>query len=58
LRREGFPQPYEALKALTRGKVHVGQKEIHAFIGGLDVPQAVKASLMALTPFNYTGVDS
>jgi adenylosuccinate lyase len=55
LRREGYPQPYEALKALTRGKAHIGQEELHAFIGTLAVPMSVKVSLKALTPFNYTG---
>ncbi len=53
LRRENYPEPYEALKALTRGKAKVGKKEIHAFIEGLDVSQRVKAELLALSPFNY-----
>ena len=56
LRREGFPQPYEALKALTRGKAHIGRDEIHAFIHGLSVPEDIRAELLAVTPFNYTGL--
>lgn len=55
LRREGFPQPYEALKALTRGKAHIGREEIHAFIQSLPVPTEIQAELLAITPFNYTG---
>ena len=56
LRREGFPQPYEALKALTRGKAHIGREEIHAFIHGLSVPEDIRTELLAVTPFNYTGL--
>lgn len=55
LRREGFPQPYEALKALTRGKSHVGREEIHAFILSLPVPTEIQSELLSITPFNYTG---
>ena len=55
LRREGFPQPYEALKALTRGQVAVGEREIHAFVDGLDVPQAIREELKAIRPENYIG---
>ena len=55
LRREGFPQPYEALKALTRGKAHIGREEIHASIQSLPVPTDIQAELLAITPFNYTG---
>jgi adenylosuccinate lyase len=56
LRREGYPQPYEALKALTRGKGGINQESMHEFIDGLEVPDAVKAELKAITPHNYTGV--
>ncbi len=56
LRREGYPQPYEALKALTRGKQAIDKKAIHRFIRTLKVPAAVKQELLAITPFNYTGV--
>lgn len=55
LRREGFDQPYEALKALTRGKSQVGQKEIHAFIDALDIVDSIKAELKVITPQNYIG---
>lgn len=57
LRREGHPQPYEALKALTRGKDRIGQEDIRAFIDQLDVDAGVKGELHALTPHNYTGID-
>jgi adenylosuccinate lyase len=56
LRRENYPQPYEALKALTRGKNAIDKKTIHAFINTLKVPTAVKQELKKITPFNYTGV--
>ncbi len=55
LRREGYPQPYEALKALTRGKATVSQHDIHQFIDSLTVSETVKAALKAITPHNYTG---
>ena len=55
LRREGYPQPYEALKALTRGRGGVGREELHEFIGGLAVSEAVKEELRRLTPHNYVG---
>lgn len=56
LRREQYPQPYEALKDLTRGKASIDKKAIHAFISRLKVTAAVKKELKAITPFNYTGV--
>ncbi|CCG98499.1 adenylosuccinate lyase [Fibrella aestuarina BUZ 2] len=56
LRREGYPQPYEALKALTRTNEAITQKTISHFIDGLDVTDSVKAELRAITPFTYTGV--
>ncbi|MBL7790715.1 MAG: adenylosuccinate lyase, partial [Saprospiraceae bacterium] len=55
LRREGYPQPYEALKTLTRGKAEVTKADIHAFIDQLDISDAVKAELKRITPHNYTG---
>ncbi|MDX2135986.1 MAG: adenylosuccinate lyase [Saprospiraceae bacterium] len=55
LRREGYPQPYEALKELTRGKAEVGREELHAFIDALAVPEPVREELKALTPHNYVG---
>lgn len=56
LRRENYPQPYEALKALTRGKAGINKKTIHQFITNLKVPAAVKQELKKITPHNYTGV--
>jgi adenylosuccinate lyase len=56
LRRENYPNPYEALKALTRGNAGIDKKSIHKFIDGLDVPASVKKELKKITPHNYTGV--
>ena len=56
LRREGYPHPYEALKALTRTNQKMTEQTIHEFIGQLNVSDSVKAELMAITPLNYTGV--
>ena len=56
LRREGYPKPYEALKALTRTNQHITEESIHEFIASLDVKPEVKAELMALTPHTYTGI--
>ncbi len=56
LRREGYPKPYEALKALTRTNAHVTAETIAAFIETLDVSDAVKKELHALSPSTYTGV--
>ncbi len=55
LRREGYPKPYEALKALTRTNSVVDEKAIHDFIDTLNVSDAVKEELRAITPHNYTG---
>lgn len=55
LRREGFPKPYEALKALTRGVNNITENEIHQFIHTLKVSEEVKMELLKITPFNYTG---
>ncbi|HRZ42884.1 MAG TPA: adenylosuccinate lyase [Bacteroidales bacterium] len=57
LRREGVRNPYEKLKELTRGNRHITREVLHAFIDTLDVPDAVKGELKALTPGNYTGYD-
>lgn len=57
LRRENYPNPYEALKALTRGKEGITEKSIHAFIQGLDVSKKIKDELMKITPSNYVGVN-
>jgi adenylosuccinate lyase len=56
LRREGFPEPYEALKALTRTHSHINRQTIAAFIDTLDVSADVKAELARLSPHNYTGI--
>ena len=56
LRREGYPNPYEALKSLTRTNVHISHDSIKEFIEGLDVSDELKDELMAITPSNYTGI--
>ena len=56
LRREGYPKPYEALKALTRTNIHITHEAITAFIATLDVAESVKEELRALTPSTYTGI--
>ena len=56
LRREAYPHPYEALKALTRTNNKMTEETIHAFIQTLNVSDSVKAELMAITPYNYTGI--
>ena len=56
LRREAYPHPYEALKALTRTNKKMTAETIREFISGLDVSDAVKAELSAITPHNYTGM--
>ena len=57
LRREAYPHPYEALKALTRTNKHMTEETIHEFIGTLDVSDDVKKELLAITPWNYTGIE-
>jgi adenylosuccinate lyase len=57
LRRENYPQPYEALKELTRGKQGINQKIMHQFIDKLKVPAAIKKELKKITPHNYVGVN-
>ncbi|MBM6993562.1 MAG: adenylosuccinate lyase [Prevotella sp.] len=56
LRREGYPHPYEALKALTRTNQQMTEETIHEFVKTLNVSEEVKEELMAITPHNYTGV--
>ena len=56
LRREGYPHPYEALKQLTRTNQKITEQSIHTFISQLEVSDAVKAELMAITPQSYTGL--
>ena len=56
LRREAYPHPYEALKALTRTNEKMTEKTIHEFIQSLHVSDSVKEELMAITPWNYVGL--
>lgn len=56
LRREGYPKPYEALKALTRTNERITESSMKAFIDGLNVSEAVKAEMTKITPHNYTGI--
>ncbi len=56
LRRENYPQPYEALKELTRGKNAIDKQAIHRFINSLKINSIIKKELKAITPYNYTGV--
>ena len=56
LRREGYPNPFEALKALTRTHGVIDAAAIADFIAGLDVSEDIKAELSAVTPHNYTGI--
>ena len=55
MRRHGIDSPYEQLKALTRGKTGMTRESLHAFIGGLAIPDDAKARLLALTPATYLG---
>jgi adenylosuccinate lyase len=55
MRRYGLPQPYEQLKAFTRGEP-ITQERMHAFIAQLDIPTDAKSALLALTPGSYTGM--
>jgi adenylosuccinate lyase len=56
LRRENYPQPYEALKELTRGNNSIDKEAIHKFIDGLKINNDVKKELKKITPQSYTGV--
>jgi adenylosuccinate lyase len=56
LRREAYPDPYEALKGLTRTNAKINQKSIADFIDTLDVDDQIKMELKAITPHNYTGI--
>ena len=55
LRRENYPQPYEALKELTRKNAVIDKETIHAFIQSLNISASIKKELKAITPHNYTG---
>jgi adenylosuccinate lyase len=56
LRREGYPNPYEALKGLTRTNERINQVSIANFIDTLDVSSEIKEELKAISPANYTGI--
>ena len=56
LRREGYPNPYEALKGLTRTNEQMNKKTIHEFIHSLDVSETIKTELLQITPSNYVGI--
>jgi len=56
LRREGYPNPYEALKGLTRTNEKINQHTIASFIDTLEVSDTIKAELKVITPSNYTGI--
>lgn len=56
LRRENYPNPYEALKDLTRTNTAIDKNAIHTFIGNLAVSQEIKQELLAITPGNYLGI--
>jgi adenylosuccinate lyase len=56
LRREGYPKPYEALRDLTRTNSKITQASLAEFIEGLAISNALKAELMVITPFTYTGI--
>ncbi len=56
LRRENYPKPYEALKALTRGNTNITKQSMHSFIDGLKITVALKKELKKITPHNYVGL--
>lgn len=56
LRKEGYPQPYEKLKELTRTNERITKETIQKFIKSLDIKEEVKQQLLKITPFNYTGI--
>ena len=56
LRKEGFPNPYEALKELTRTNATINREAIHQFIANLEIDERLKIQLKTITPFNYTGL--
>jgi adenylosuccinate lyase len=56
LRREGYPNPYEALKGLTRTNAAITRKSMTDFIETLDISEAIKAEMRVITPSNYTGI--
>ena len=57
LRRENYPNPYEALKELTRTSEKITIDKIHSFIHTLNINEQVRAELLTITPLNYTGIN-
>jgi adenylosuccinate lyase len=56
LRKEGYPNPYEALRDLTRNNTKITRKDMETFIDHLDIKKEIKEKLRSITPFNYTGL--
>jgi len=56
LRREGYPEPYEVMKELTRSSEKIDKSKLHNFIDTLNIDQAIKIELKKITPYNYTGI--
>jgi adenylosuccinate lyase len=56
LRSKGYPNPYEALKSLTRKNETITKKDIHSFVDNLMIAEDLKKQLKEITPFNYTGI--
>jgi len=56
LRKEGYPNPYEALKELTRKNEKITQQAIHNFIDGLEIKKELKEELKKISPYNYVGI--
>jgi len=56
LRKEGYPNPYEALKELTRKNEKITQQAIHSFIDGLAIEKGLKEKLKQISPYNYVGI--
>jgi adenylosuccinate lyase len=57
LRRENYPNPYEALKELTRNNKRIFKDDLHHFIDSLDISNDLKTDLKQISPFNYTGIN-
>ena len=56
LRKENYPNPYEALKELTRTNTKITQQTFIDFINNLDIKEEIKEQLRKITPYNYTGI--
>ena len=57
LRREKYPNPYEALKSLTRTNEKMTKERMHRFIDTLEISEAIKEELKKISPHNYTGIN-